>query len=643
VRTVILWLSLSIAVSAFPLGFDYSAILGGIDPPVASVADSSGALYILTASGTLMKLSPDGAKIVFSIALGLQPEAISVDNVGGVYVGAGSFVLKLDANSGSTIYKFPVTADCVVYGVAVDGRGRVYATGQTNLDPLQTTANAFQRSAVAGFSHAFAVRLNSAGTGYDYATYLAGSNEETGWSIAVDGNGSAFVAGLTGSADFPTTAGAYNRTPPATSSLQIPFLTRLSTDGSSAIYSTFTGSNQTDWIWPVLVAVAPDDNAVVYETSAGGPPILMQINALGTAAGFSKTFPSAGITFGSIAVDGAGDIYVVGSTQTANLDVKNSLFTCSTNSYFLTVLDESGDTLQLTYIAPTEFLGFSGAIAIGPNGTVFVAGLAGTGFTPSSQIAGATAGTLFVALLSSASPAKPVPLACIGNGGSFATGTIAAGEIISLFGQGLGPTQGVTAIVGNGDSFPSQLSEVQVTFDGVPAPLIYAQEGQINAIAPWSLAASGTTNVCASYAGFNTNCINMPLAVAVPGVFTSDGVHALAINQDGTINSAANPAAYGSVVAIFATGLGPVTPSPTDGSILVPPLGQNTLPVDMVYTYGGIIFDFGSEETLYAGPAPFEVAGVSQINFQVTDKAMFVSVGGDYYNSIARSLYFEIY
>jgi uncharacterized protein (TIGR03437 family) len=105
-------------------------------------------------------------------------------------------------------------------------------------------------------------------------------------------------------------------------------------------------------------------------------------------------------------------------------------------------------------------------------------------------------------------------------------------------------------------------------------------------------------------------------------IFMVDGRHAAALNQDGTYNSDANPAAPGSIVTVYATGLGPITPSQPDGSLIGNPLPTNTFTfgVEAIYTVG-IPFEIEVDvpfEVEYAGPAPTLVAGVSQINFRVT-------------------------
>jgi hypothetical protein len=127
-----------------------------------------------------------------------------------------------------------------------------------------------------------------------------------------------------------------------------------------------------------------------------------------------------------------------------------------------------------------------------------------------------------------------------------------------------------------------------------------------------------------------TNCLTLPVVQATPAVFTVDGRYAVALNQDGNYNSASNPAVPGTIVTVYATGLGPISPSQPDGSLIGFPLPVNTFTfgVEAIYTVG---IRFGTEvdvpfEVEYAGPAPTLVAGVSQINFRIAPYASYGAI-----------------
>ena len=219
--------------------------------------------------------------------------------------------------------------------------------------------------------------------------------------------------------------------------------------------------------------------------------------------------------------------------------------------------------------------------------------------------------------------APTVSLACLGNGASYVgnngAAPIAPGTEVSLFGSGLGPPQGFAPQATAQNPYPTQAAGVEVTFDGKAAPLLWVQDAQINAVVPWSLTPGQTTQICVVYQGIKTNCLTWPVAQVSPGVYTLDGVHAAALNQDLTLNSADNPAPVGSIVSLFTTGLGPIAPAQTDGALIGLPLPANVLQ-PTVQAIAPVIPPGGSTltnlEITFAGAAPFLVAGVTQINIR---------------------------
>ena len=158
-------------------------------------------------------------------------------------------------------------------------------------------------------------------------------------------------------------------------------------------------------------------------------------------------------------------------------------------------------------------------------------------------------------------------LGCIFNGASFIPGSIAPGEIVSIFGNGLGPVTAQSWTLGPSDRVGTMLAGVQVTFDGTPAPLLYVQDTQINAITPWELAGKSTTEMCVLYNG-SKQCEMPSVGGAAPGVFITGQDSAIAVNQDGTLNSSTNPAQVGSIVTLYVTGLGAISPAPADGAMV---------------------------------------------------------------------------
>jgi uncharacterized protein (TIGR03437 family) len=351
----------------------------------------------------------------------------------------------------------------------------------------------------------------------------------------------------------------------------------------------------------------------------------------------------------SLALDAAGDVYIPSISSGRN-PFKNSLAPCGSGpspTQLLIVIAPDGSILQTTYIPGSDHTASYPLVATGANSTVFIVGTAGPSFAPTQAgpFPAGVVGGMFLSNFAPNSTAKTYPLVCIANAASLVTAAIAPGELVALFGNGLGPQQGVQTQATLQNPYPTQAAGVQVFFDGLAAPLLWVQDGQINAVAPWSLKPGVNTQICVSYESTNTDCLDWPVVQAAPAVFTVDGTYAAALNQDGTINSPTNRAPVGSIVTVFATGLGPVSPAQADGMVVGLPLPTNVLTVGVTasYTIGipsGVPVNVPFK-VQYAGPAPYQVAGVSQINFQVEP---YVSYGAIYLSiGTVNSPGFEIY
>jgi Beta-propeller repeat len=96
--------------------------------------------------------------------------------------------------------------------IAVDNSGNAYITRYTQSANFPTTSGAFQKNHAGGGQDAFVSKLNPQGSALVYSTYLGGSSYETGYGIAVDGSGNAYITGVTGSTNFPITSGAFQTT-----------------------------------------------------------------------------------------------------------------------------------------------------------------------------------------------------------------------------------------------------------------------------------------------------------------------------------------------------------------------------------------------------------------------------------------------
>ncbi|MEP6717382.1 MAG: hypothetical protein ABJC09_17565, partial [Terriglobia bacterium] len=211
--------------------------------------------------------------------------------------------------------------------------------------------------------------------------------------------------------------------------------------------------------------------------------------------------------------------------------------------------------------------------------------------------------------------------------------SIAPLELVTIYGIGIGPP---AALIGRPDSngvIGDSLGGYQVLFNGAPAPLLYASSSQINLIVPASIANSTSTSIQIVKPEGTLAVPPFSVVPWLPVIFSDiSNSAAPALNQDGTLNSPANPAAAGSIVAIWLTGIGSATGA--DNMINIPAPRQSNLPV-RILGQDGMGRDDVPEQVLYAGDAPEQPSGVSQINFRLPPKRsgspayekFFVSVG----------------
>lgn len=199
-------------------------------------------------------------------------------------------------------------------------------------------------------------------------------------------------------------------------------------------------------------------------------------------------------------------------------------------------------------------------------------------------------------------------ISAVVNSASFVPGPVAPGELITIFGANFGPLAAEQGEL-NGGVLANQLEDTQVLIGGTAAPLLYVSPTQINTIIPFGV--SGTsTQIQITYEGQAFASTSVPVQAASPAVFSMNsngGGQGAILNQDYSVNSHTNPAAPGSVVAIYATGAGVTTPASIDGGITTAPYPKPTLPVSV--TIDGI-----PAQVIYAGAAPGLVAGVLQID-----------------------------
>jgi hypothetical protein len=477
------------------------------------------------------KLNPTGSELIYSTYMGGSGgdvgNAIAVDTTGNVYVAGmtestdfpvtpGAFQTTNHAaannNSNTFVSKLNPAGSALVYStylggsglsneivaftdkgnaIAVDAAGNAYVTGATFSTDFPVTSGAFQTTnhAAVGYSNAFVTKLNPAGTALVYSTFLGGStmplldlsSGDIGNAIAVDAAGDAYVAGQTGTTDFPVTPGAFQTTNQAApSGFSNAFITMLNPAGTALVYSTFLGGSGGKSTGESANAIAADAAGNVYvagQTGSTDFPVtsgafqttnhtligypnafVTKLNPTGSELVYSTYLGGSGnrvfstptlwiINGGDQAsgmvIDSSGNVYVAGSTSSSDFPVTQDAYQATNNDQcasgcvggynaFIAELNSTGSGLVYsTYLggnginpkSPVEPIVYgrgdwANALALDNSGNVYVAGSASSADFPITGGAFLTTipsgGSGFVAKLN---------MAAAGSGGFTITGT----------------------------------------------------------------------------------------------------------------------------------------------------------------------------------------------------------------------------
>jgi uncharacterized protein (TIGR03437 family) len=587
-------------------GDNASALLGQLNAPAGLAIDSIGALYVADSGNNRVRKVYNG--VIITVFNTPGPTGLALDSTGSLYIAASSYF-------GTVSQQIPGVSSAV--DVAVDPTGDVYATSgsfvlEIPADRATVTTGLVTVIAGSGASQNFggdngpataaqlyspsSVAMDSSGNWYIADTAnnrirmvttagvistIAGTGAATQLNaprgLAFDMAGNLFIADSGNNAIRKITPGGLMASLPVATQLNNPV--SVATDAQGSVYIADSGNNQ-----------------IVKVTASGTTSILAMIIGLQAVAidALDNVFAADATQVWSVTPAGVATSMVTGLHSPSGIafTADGSLLIADTGANLIRQWTASG---SLNIIAGTGTAGFSGdgspalsaqlnspaGIALGPNGALWIAD------SGNNRIRSLTP-TVVVT-----ETAPPAPITVV-NAASLATGPIAPGEIVTVFGAGFDVTQ------------------TQLLFDGAAATLFYISATQINALAPASLSANSSSTVSVVVDGTAMAESSMPVISAAPGIFTiaSGTGQAAANNQDGSLNSGSNPALRGSVVSIYATGQG-------SGS------GTVTL------TIGGY-----PAQLWYAGPAP-GFAGLMQINAQIPGgflapgvQPVVLSVGG---------------
>lgn len=382
----------------------YSTYIGGSGPDILSgiTVDSTGRAYLTGITGSpgtfpivagydstyggsgdafIMRLSPAGNQIQFSTYAGGSnedyPRAIAIDDAGNAYISGhtrstnfptlggldsdynggsfDAFVLKLNSSGQSLGYSAYLggSADDQGFGITIDDAGRAYIRGWTASNNFPT-ANAYDASFNGGERDVFLARLNSAGSAFEYSTYIGGGDTDYGVGIELDDLGRVCMAGVTRSPDFPL-LNAYDAT---LNGLQDLFVMKVDSNGQSLAFSTFLGGSAEDFNGLAAVDFCGQVFVTGYTYStdfpmvaaidsvfdAGSELIVAHFPADGSQLLHSTFIGGAQFEFANAIELRNGSAYLAGVTNSIDFPVAGAYTDTLTGDYdgFLAVLSDFG-------------------------------------------------------------------------------------------------------------------------------------------------------------------------------------------------------------------------------------------------------------------------------------------------------------
>ncbi|MGE0130295.1 MAG: SBBP repeat-containing protein [Blastocatellales bacterium] len=354
-----------------------------------------------------------------------------------------AFIVKLNAAGSDSVFATYLGGGRTdaSYGIAIDSARNVYVTGSTT--SLDFNINNALQSDNLGGADAFVTKISADGSQLNYSTYLGGSGNDTGLSIAVDSVGNAYITGST-AADFEV-KNPFQRVNRGGSDA---FVAKLDANGASMVYATYFGGSGLDQ----GLDIAVDQVGAAYVTGVtastdfsvrqpvqpnnrgGGDAFIAKLSATGGDLVYSTYFGGGGNDAGySIAIDGAGAAYITGLTGSTNLPLQNPLQSNNRGEEdaFIAKINAAGSAVvYATYLGGAKSDGGYG-IAVDASGAAYVAGVtASTDFNTKNALQGTNRGELdaFVAKISNDGSALSYSSYLGGTGSEFGNGIAVDGS-----------------------------------------------------------------------------------------------------------------------------------------------------------------------------------------------------------------------
>lgn len=437
------------------------------------------------------------------------------------------------------------------------------------------------------------------------------------------------VAASTTSLTFSQGAGGSN---PASQTIQVSNVPTGATVGATAtVYSgtnflTVTTSGNT-----VTVSASGSQLSqgtyqgvvTIFVPGASNSPLYVPVTlTVGPPAAFT-TSPTA-LTF----------TYQTGTALTEAQTIQISSASTSVLPFSVVAVAPPGSTNGVVFISVTPTSGTTpDSITVSLNQSV-VSSLAAGSYTDLINLTSTSAsGTQTIPVTLTVTSPGPPTVTSVVSGASYQSGAVSPGEIISIFGTNIGPSAPAGLTLTANNMVETTLSNTTVTFNGVPAPLIYVSLNQINAIVPYQVSGLQSVPVVVTTGATVSSSFTVNVAATAPALFAlsqnGSGPGAI-LDQNGSLNESSNSAAPGSIIVIYATGEGVTTPASATGSVTSATGTSFPKPsANVTVTIGGI-----DAQILYAGEAPGLVAGVLQVNAVVPagtaagNQPVVLTVGG---------------
>lgn len=462
-----------------------------------------------------------------------QPQAIAIDPAGNLYIADSRNAVVRKIATDHTISTLPGTSLKDPLGVAADSAGNVYVS--------------------------------------DYIGNVVKKIAPDGTVSTIAGNGTGGFAGDGGAA--------------ASAQLYAP--AGLAVDAANNLYIADFANNRVRQVSPAGIINTVAGNGIETYAGDGGPalqasldgPLGLAVDAAGnlyiadtnnyairkvTTNGVIQTIAGTGAS-GFLGDNGPPGSAQLSAPTGIAIDATGNLFISDGGTRVRKIIPSVN---VIVTIAGSRSSGYSG-----DNGMATLAafnGVSGIAVDRTGNVSVTDSGNNAVRLLQPMAAA--MTLGAVTNGASNEVAAAAPGEIVVLYGSGLGPAQLIIGYPDANGHYPTTLGGTTVTFNGTAAPILYTSPTQVAAIVPFGV--SGTSaQVTATYLTQSVSS-SIPAAATAPGLFTLDYSgkgQIVAFDQNFKANSASNPIAPGGQLMLIATGLGQTTPGGADGLLAPTP------------------------------------------------------------------------